>query len=106
MNSEFYLILWESAFSMTPTGITDLTQCDRDTERTAKQPGLNPVPRCPRFAKIPEPGKSWGAHVNQFSWEASPSHATESKLVCQINKQLGVPEHRKVIKIEPRDKIH
>lgn len=35
--------------SMTPAGATDLTHCDRESE---KQPCLSPLPTCPRFAKI------------------------------------------------------
>ena len=86
--SNFYLMNFCGKVqpSMTPTGITDLTQCDRDTERTAKQPGLNPLPRCPRFAKIQSQenlGSSQSA--NQFSLSGSkpPSQVTENKLVVR-----------------------
>lgn len=37
--------------SMTPAGATDLTQCDREIEMTARA-RPNPLPTCPRFTKI------------------------------------------------------
>lgn len=39
---------------LTPAGTAGLTQCDREIEMTARL-CLIPLPRCPRFAKNPEP---------------------------------------------------
>lgn len=50
----FYLMYFcgKVQSSMTPAGAKDLTQSDRRTKMTAKYSCLNPLPSCPRFAKI------------------------------------------------------